>query len=215
MDDLRQAADQAEAAQEWADDRVPVRQSMTHLEKAGPGKKGLAVCQQIVMNRFVRAMLIFLLGVTSPVRKEFGESIIRRKTKWGTEEWLHMMCSGELARRVLSDIFNANYDDELAKRMGLSPSLGRGYSEFSNLDATKIAHDCECLQRNLIKREHEFFLYFQNMPFLRWAGLYHRDTEVVKETVMGSRNMWLALQRVEEGRWTRGAWWTNWGRRFC
>ena len=96
VDDLRQAADQAEADQARSDDpRVPVRQSIAHLDKMGRGKKGLAVCQQIVMNRLVRAMLIFLLGVTSPVRKEFGESIIRRKTKWGTEEWLHMMCSGE------------------------------------------------------------------------------------------------------------------------
>ena len=113
---------------------------------------------------------------------------------------------------MLSAIFNVNYDDELAKRMGLSPSLGRGYSEFSNLDATKIAQDCECLQRNLIKREHEFFLYYQTMPFLRWAGRYHPDTKVVNETVMWSRNMWLALQRVEEGRWTHGAWMNEWVR---
>ncbi len=68
---LHEAAERAEAAQEQ-DDRAPVRQSMAHLEKAGRGKKGLAVCQQIVMCRPLRAALIFLLAITSPVRREFG-----------------------------------------------------------------------------------------------------------------------------------------------
>ena len=156
--ELREAAERAEAAQQQ-DDRAPVRQSMEHLEKAGRGKKGLAVCQQIVMARPMRATLIFLLGITSPVRREFGQAIISRKTKWGLEEWLHKMCTGELANCVLKEICDVNHDDTVAKRMGLSPGLGRGKSEFTLAQQQSIARDCESLQRSFLKREHELYFF--------------------------------------------------------
>ena len=124
--ELRQVGAITDAAQEQ-DERTPVRHSMQHLEKAGRGKKGLAVCQQIVMARAVRSVLIFLLAITSPVRREFGFAITKRKTKWGLEEWLHKMCTGKLADEVLEELYGVNFDDEVAKRMGLSPSLGRDH----------------------------------------------------------------------------------------
>ena len=181
--ELREGAERAEAAQEQ-EERAPVRQSMEHLEKAGKGKKGLAVCQQIVMSRPVRAMLIFLIGIISPVRREFGEAITSRKTKLSLREWLHKMCTGETANCVLKEICAVNYDNELAKRMGLSPNLGRNVSEFSLAEQGAIARDCESLTRSLLKREHEFFFFYQRMPFLRWAGLYHPDEKMVRHTLL-------------------------------
>ena len=65
------------------DKRTPVAQSMQHLEKAVRGKKGLAVCQQIVMARAVRSVLIFLLAITSPVRRGFGIAIQKQKNEVG------------------------------------------------------------------------------------------------------------------------------------
>ena len=59
------------------------------------------------------------------------------------------MCTGELGNKVLEEIYGVNFDDEVAKRMGLSPSLGKAGSEFTLAEANAIAADCESLQRNL------------------------------------------------------------------
>ena len=168
------------------------------------------------MSRPVRAMLIFLVGIISPVRREFGEAITSRKTKWSLREWLHKMCTGETANYVLKEICAVNYDNELAKRIGLSPNLGRYVSEFSLAEQGAIARDCESLTRSLLKREHDFFFFYQRMPFLRWAGLYHPDEKVVGNTLLWSRNLWSSLyikRRRFVGRVKRGL--ANGARRFC
>ena len=52
-----------------------------------------------------------------------------------------------------------------------------------------------------MKREHEFLYFYRFMPFLRWAGLYHKDDGVVEETLTWSQKLWAALERLERLRW--------------
>ena len=176
----------------------------------GKGKKGLAVVQQIVRSRAVRAMLIFLLGIVSPMRREFGMAMSARKTKWGLRAWQHKMCTGELANLVMKEICAVNQDNNFAQRMGLSPNLGRNVSEFDLATQGAIARDCESLHRSLLKREHEFFYFYQRMPFLRWAGLHHPSKDVVEQTLLWSQNLWSSLYKAETLCWEGEEWLGEW-----
>ena len=48
------------------------------------------------------------------------------------------------------------------------------------------------------------------MPFLRWAGLYHADDDVVSNTLLWSRNLWSSLYKAETLRWEGEGWLSEW-----
>jgi hypothetical protein len=151
----------------------------------------LHAAAKVMSSSLVKALVHVIHHAVGPVRKHFGQMLVRTQTRAGVREWLAGLATGSWQDEVL-DCYTVFAEHACLVGMGLTKD-----SQSPNVDQELIANFAFKLVWNLARSRYVTLSAYQFTPTMAFFGLLHDSGEKRACQLRVLKHWWDLLQKLE------------------